>query len=716
MAQENHSSGEANKIYALINYEDEYVQPLILRALEKRLAATSYELIQSADQLPSSNSRFLQWLQYEELDFQHCMSHSTTSLSNAYIIRKALIRKHYLSTTVANWITKHPVSVLKTHVKPSVEFEVDYAEFLDDALIEAYELKESWEKGEGKQAEEREWWILKPGMSERGQGIRLFSSEEELTEIFEEWDPDSDDEEEDEEDAERSDDESGDKGGNGIVTSHLRHFIAQPYIHPPLLLTPPGAEPDSGPRKFHIRTYVLAVGALKVYVYDDMLALFAARPYTPPWSSPSDAENLKAHLTNTCLQGSNDREGSVSTLKQLSQLPHTRNMSPGWVDRVKQQIFDITGAVFEAAARGMSIHFQALPNSFELFGLDFMIEDNEELTTYLLEVNAFPDFRQTGEDAKGVVEGLMEGVVDVAIKPFFGLQADESEETDGAKGLVKVLDIDLAFSGSVLTTTPTFWKPPPPTLENLGPPARLGGTSPGTLRKRPGPGFLSRSGSFRANHEVRISSVEPHHTPANHLSALPVHRRPLAEPANVIPYQTFALPPPPTATMGDQPPITPSADSDMVDLAEVDPSPVDETPVDVKETYFTSQPSPRSSSPGTSGLGLGNHGPAYYLTRLQKYSTYTFTLFTAMHLTNTSLIPLLTRSVPESNRYLLLTRPYYQSLLAEPLLVAIPLVTHVASGVALRFYRRRQALKRYGAEEREDRRSIPWPRFSGTTR
>jgi tubulin--tyrosine ligase len=149
-----------NKIYALINYEDEYVQPLIIAAIQKRLPAATYELITAISQLPSPSSRLLQFVQYESIDFDHLMQYPSTSLANAYIIRKALIRKHYLSTTIANWITKYPDSLLKKHVKPSVEFEVDYAEFLDDALVEAWELKESWAMNqEVEEEKDREWWI-----------------------------------------------------------------------------------------------------------------------------------------------------------------------------------------------------------------------------------------------------------------------------------------------------------------------------------------------------------------------------------------------------------------------------------------------------------------------------------------------------------------------------------------------------------------------------
>ena len=85
-----------------------------------------------------------------------------------------------------------------------------------------------------------------------------------------------------------------------------------------------------------------------------------------------------------------------------------------------------------------------------------------------------------------------------------------------------------------------------------------------------------------------------------------------------------------------------------------------------------------------------------------------------MHITNTSLIPLLTRSVPASDKYLLLTRPYYQSVPFEPLLITAPLALHISSGLALRLYRRRAQVARYGAESRRERRRIPWPHLSGT--
>jgi hypothetical protein len=105
------------------------------------------------------------------------------------------------------------------------------------------------------------------------------------------------------------------------------------------------------------------------------------------------------------------------------------------------------------------------------------------------------------------------------------------------------------------------------------------------------------------------------------------------------------------------------------------------------------------------------------VTRLQKYSSYAFTVFASFHITNTSIIPLITRSVPDSEPYLLLTRPYYQSFPFEPLLITLPIATHILSGLALRFQRRNANLTRYGAANlpikvRLEQRLKVWPAVS----
>ncbi|KAH6616978.1 survival protein sure-like phosphatase/nucleotidase, partial [Chaetomium tenue] len=433
------------QVYALVDYDDDYVQPLIMAAMKSLLPADSYTLVKPPsswsksspeitlpDLIAEPNAKVLQIMPYESIDFDFASSHPDTCLVNSYVIRKALIRKHFLSATVDNWVAKHPDSVLKTHVKRSEAFEVDFAEFLDDALIEAFDLRESLDKNaaaaygadgdeddpesvaeqgddstpaaatdaEGKEEKEdpTEWWILKPSMSDRGQGIRLFNTMEQLQEIFDEWEPESSDEEDEDEDGndnenENAQDDASQGGGGGddtgIMTSHLRHFVAQPYIHPPLLL------PQLNNRKFHIRVYVLCVGSLHVYVYRDMLALFAAKPYQAPGSKSSSnpdstTPDLDAHLTNTCLQTTTPDGNTIDLVHRLADLP----LAPQQLTSLTTQICAVTGDLFEAAARGMMVHFQPLPQAFEVYGLDFLADASG--TAWLLEVNAFPDFKQTG--------------------------------------------------------------------------------------------------------------------------------------------------------------------------------------------------------------------------------------------------------------------------------------------------------------------------------
>ncbi|KAL8756498.1 MAG: hypothetical protein Q9199_002904 [Rusavskia elegans] len=443
------------KFYAFIDYEDSYTHAIIRAAFSSMVSPEDYILIPTIDDLPSPSSPSFQIRSYESIPFQHLHDHTRTALANSYVIRKALIRKHYLAHTVRSYLVKYPDSELRNHVPVTVDFEVDYAEFLDEALVEAYELGESFMRNEGKDASDREWWILKPSMTNGGIGIRLFSTEQELHDIFNQWEvdqPKSEDEDDAEEVQSATPDAEPCKTRNfdsGIITSQVRHFIAQPYIHPLLL-------PEYQNRKFHIRTYVLSVGAVRVYVYTQMLALFAEVPYHAPGTSVESQVNgdikgtmdMRPHLTNTCLQATSS--STTPTVLPLNTLTSSL-LPPPLLSSITTQIYTTTSTLFRAAVV-QPTNFQPLPNAFEVFGLDWLVDPEGKV--HLLEVNAFPDFKQSGkEEGRSVVEGLWRGVLGVVLMGaaegggFFGLLSGESgagkDDVERKWGMQEVLDLDM---------------------------------------------------------------------------------------------------------------------------------------------------------------------------------------------------------------------------------------------------------------------------------
>ncbi|KAI3334477.1 hypothetical protein F4824DRAFT_468056 [Ustulina deusta] len=140
----------------------------------------------------------------------------------------------------------------------------------------------------------------------------------------------------------------------------------------------------------------------------------------------------------------------------------------------------------------------------------------------------------------------------------------------------------------------------------------------------------------------------------------------------------------------------------LAELVHLEPSPIDspedELPSWMEDSMKSSSSTsftPSRATASSPGLGGSGRGPIFYFTRIQRYSSYTFTFFAGLHFANTSLIPLVYRSVPYSEPFLLMTRELYQTPLTEPLLVGLPVLAHVVSGITVRLLRRSQNKKRY---------------------
>lgn len=175
---------------------------------------------------PKTATKIVQWSTYDSID--HDLTHESpiTVLSSSYTIRKALIRKHFLSRCIHSYLVKHPQSPMKDAVPKTWDLEISFADELDDMWgDELWDLRAAMDEDEKSAGQRKRWWILKPGMADRGMGIRLFSSREALQQIFEGFEEDEDEEGEDRDTAEETKDETA------VVTSQLRHFVIQVHFH-----------------------------------------------------------------------------------------------------------------------------------------------------------------------------------------------------------------------------------------------------------------------------------------------------------------------------------------------------------------------------------------------------------------------------------------------------------------------------------------------------
>lgn len=209
----------------------------------------------------------------------------------------------------------------------------------------------------------------------------------------------------------------------------------------------------------------------RLYVYTDMLALFAGADFELPGASHGEMDDddaaiqdLAAHLTNTCLQSDQSAKESVFLLRDLlgkhilSPTSHKEvgQLSLQQIDHIIDDIGETVAETFRAGL-GMANHFQVslhllsselvcrvvlrlilcilqpVGNAFEVFGVDVMLsqplDESERIPVHLLEVNACPDFRQTGPERHHVIEQLFEGVMRIAVGPFFDDNAENKKYT-----------------------------------------------------------------------------------------------------------------------------------------------------------------------------------------------------------------------------------------------------------------------------------------------
>ena len=154
--------------------------------------------------------------------------------------------------------------------------------------------------------------------------------------------------------------------------------------------------------KFHFRVMALAVGDCNVYVYDEIRVLLATIPYTENDENHYEIVKKKdrscMHFTNASVNEKHPTYDKGLHNQECNAFCQAQGLSS---TIIVQDITTCIRTVFENACANRR-RFFTLPNCYELFGFDFMLDRNDRL--WLLEINPDPSPRLFQlENWKGVV-------------------------------------------------------------------------------------------------------------------------------------------------------------------------------------------------------------------------------------------------------------------------------------------------------------------------
>ncbi|CAJ1365391.1 unnamed protein product [Effrenium voratum] len=175
------------------------------------------------------------------------------------------------------------------------------------------------------------------------------------------------------------------------VQQGVKEWVVQPYIRSLL----------EG-RKFHLRCHFLMVGCpfcgtSRAWLHSQAVALLASEVFT------EDLARTAAHLTNHCIQEAHpDYDEARQIRVQVLAEP------------VRRQVASSLQQALASCAR--TAGFWPLPQCFELFAADFLLEGSEP-KAWLLEINSGPDLGVFGKN-RAEAQHLAADVLRTAVLPF----------------------------------------------------------------------------------------------------------------------------------------------------------------------------------------------------------------------------------------------------------------------------------------------------------
>ena len=202
-------------------------------------------------------------------------------------------------------------------------------------------------------------WIVKPGAKSRGRGICTFADLSKLLKYVD--------------------------AGTGSAQSS--QWVVQKYMENPLCVAN---------HKFDLRQWVLVTdwNPLTVWFYDECYARFSVEPYT---TDDSALENSYVHLVNNSISKQSEEfkkliktengehiHGYMWSHEQMGAWMKHQTGRDLMEEKIKPRMMDIAKWSLMCASECI----EHRKNSWELYGFDFMVDEN--YNTWLIEINSSP--------------------------------------------------------------------------------------------------------------------------------------------------------------------------------------------------------------------------------------------------------------------------------------------------------------------------------------
>jgi len=265
-------------------------------------------------------------------------------------------------------------------------------------------------------------WLLKPSNFNRGRGISVFSSIDQLKELVDAY--------------------------QETARSHLRSdrfkpksepskvpslkFVIQKYIERPLLINK---------RKFDIRMWVLMTQDMQGYLYRQGYLRTSSEEFT---LSKDRLASGYVHLTNNAVQKNGPMYGQFEDGNQLSFVYFQDYLDQNYPERGATLEFTFLPRIKDLVSKSLlavpltqassKLNPHRRKVCFELFGYDFIID--EEMKVWLIEVNTNPCLELSSPLLEQLIPNMLDDMLKLTVDKVFPTEYRHELET----GLIVHLD------------------------------------------------------------------------------------------------------------------------------------------------------------------------------------------------------------------------------------------------------------------------------------